>query len=117
MTAFNLENKIALITGASRGIGEAIALTLAQHGATCLLVSRNTEGLVAVQSKISAGGGNAHVLTCHMGDLSRIEGPLQRARKKSSLVHPMSARQWAAPADFRQALTCPGRRSRGEIPS
>ena len=73
MISFSLENKVALITGASRGIGEAIALALAQYGATCLLVSRKTDGLAAVQTKIRAAGGKADVLACHMGDLSRIE--------------------------------------------
>jgi NAD(P)-dependent dehydrogenase (short-subunit alcohol dehydrogenase family) len=38
MINFSLEGKIALITGASRGIGKAIAMTLSDHGAHCILV-------------------------------------------------------------------------------
>ena len=47
MVDFSLNNKIALITGASRGIGEAIALTLAEYGAHCVLVSRKLDSLQA----------------------------------------------------------------------
>ena len=53
MVDFSLNNKIALITGASRGIGEAIALTLAEYGARCILVSRKLDGLQAVKNKIA----------------------------------------------------------------
>jgi NADP-dependent 3-hydroxy acid dehydrogenase YdfG len=59
MVDFSLTNKIALITGASRGIGEAIALALAEHGARCILVSRKIEGLQAVRKKIEQRGGQA----------------------------------------------------------
>ena len=73
MDAFNLDDKIALITGASRGIGESIALTLAAYGVTCILVSRRIEGLQAVQKKIGAQGGRAEALTCNMGELDQIQ--------------------------------------------
>ncbi len=80
MISFNLEEKIALITGASRGIGEAIAVALARCGASCVLVSRKTQGLEAVQKKIHAGGGRADGFACHMGDLSRIEQLVERVK-------------------------------------
>ena len=73
MDAFNLDGKIALITGASRGIGESIALTLAAYGATCILVSRRIEGLQEVQKKIDAQGGRAEALPCNMGELDQIQ--------------------------------------------
>ena len=53
MTNFSLNKKIALITGASRGIGEAIALLLAEKGAHVILVSRKIEALEGVAQKLS----------------------------------------------------------------
>lgn len=73
MVSFSLKDKVALITGASRGIGEAIALTLAQYGAHCILASRKIDDLKAVESKIREAGGTADSIACHMGDLKQIE--------------------------------------------
>ncbi len=73
MVDFSLNDKIALITGASRGIGEAIALTLAEYGARCILVSRKLDGLQAVKNKIEQKGGQADAMTCHTGHLNQIK--------------------------------------------
>lgn len=73
MVSFSLENKIALITGASRGIGEAIACGLAEYGATCILVSRKIDALENVREKIAGRGGRADAISCHMGYLDQIQ--------------------------------------------
>ncbi|PIE71558.1 MAG: short-chain dehydrogenase [Deltaproteobacteria bacterium] len=72
MVDFSLNGKVALITGASRGIGESIAMTLAENGAHCILVSRKIDGLQAVVDKIAAAGGKADALPCHMGEMEQI---------------------------------------------
>jgi 3-oxoacyl-[acyl-carrier protein] reductase len=54
-----LANKIALVTGASQGIGRACAITLAAQGATVALAARNEEKLRAVAQEITAAGGQA----------------------------------------------------------
>jgi NAD(P)-dependent dehydrogenase (short-subunit alcohol dehydrogenase family) len=78
MTArITLEGKVALITGASRGIGEAVARTFAAHGARVVLVSRKPEGIQAVAESIAKEHGADRVLglaghTGHEDDCARI---------------------------------------------
>ena len=52
-----LEGKIAIVTGASRGIGRAIALRLAQDGAALVLAARTEADLGTVAAEIKSGGG------------------------------------------------------------
>ena len=82
MITFSLKDKTALVTGASRGIGEAIALTLAENGARCILTSRKLEGLKAVVEKIRSAGGQADAFACNAGsmdDIGRLFDHLQQA--------------------------------------
>ncbi|MBI9076694.1 MAG: SDR family oxidoreductase [Desulfatibacillum sp.] len=80
--SFSLEGKTALITGASRGIGEAVAHTLAENGAHCILVSRKAEALETVAQAIREKGGKADVMPCHMGDLGQIQALFQEVEKR-----------------------------------
>ncbi len=82
MTRFSLEGKIALITGASRGIGEAVALACAEQGAECILASRKAEALEGVVKKIEAAGGKASACAANMGDLAQIAGLFEFIREK-----------------------------------
>lgn len=70
----NFKNKIILVTGASRGIGQAIAEQFAQAGGTVIVSSRSLESCQKVVDHIKDQGGQAHAITCHNGDkTSRIE--------------------------------------------
>ncbi len=71
---FRLDNKIALVSGASRGIGEAIAIGLAEQGAHVIVSSRKQEGCEAVAKAIRDSGGQATAMACHAGDLEAIDG-------------------------------------------
>ena len=84
---FNLNGKVALVTGASRGIGEAIAITLADYGAQCILVSRKADALKGVAEKIAGRGGKADVMACHVGDLKQIEGLIDQIRQRYGKLH------------------------------
>jgi len=67
MTEFSLEGKVAMITGASRGIGRAIGLRLAQAGAKVVVSSRKLENVQAVADEITAAGGEALAVQAHVG--------------------------------------------------
>ena len=73
MKEFNLEGRTAVITGASRGIGLAVAQKLAQYGAQCILVSRKTESLEAAAAGIREQGLKAEAMACHTGHPDQIK--------------------------------------------
>jgi NAD(P)-dependent dehydrogenase (short-subunit alcohol dehydrogenase family) len=71
---FDLTGRVALVTGASRGIGEAIAKAFAQQGAHVVVSSRKQEACDEVAQEISAAGGEAVALACHIGDMDALAG-------------------------------------------
>jgi len=74
---FDLKGKIALVTGASRGIGASIAKLLAQQGAHVIVSSRKAEACDKVVAEIQAAGGSAETIACHIGEMAQIEALYQ----------------------------------------
>src|SRR5688572_17716234 len=87
LSQFRLDGKIALITGASRGIGAAIAQSYAAVGATVVLASRKLEGVEAVATTIRNAGGDAHAQTVHTGDDGAVSALVEQTLDRFGNIH------------------------------
>jgi 3-oxoacyl-[acyl-carrier protein] reductase len=74
-----LKGKVALVTGAGRNIGRAIALAIAQEGGDVVLISRTTGGIFAVSTEVSALGVKALPLQADITDAQSIKEVVQKA--------------------------------------
>jgi NAD(P)-dependent dehydrogenase (short-subunit alcohol dehydrogenase family) len=72
LPSFRLDGRLAVVTGASDGIGRAFALAYARSGAEVVLVSRTREKLLEVQGLIETAGGRAHVIGADVSQLEHI---------------------------------------------
>ncbi len=73
-----LAGKVALITGASRGIGEATSRLFAQEGATVLLAARSEEEMARIAEEIRANGGEAMAVKTDVADAASVENLIKR---------------------------------------
>ncbi len=82
MARFDLTGKVALVAGASRGIGEAIAHGLAEHGATVICTSRKLEPCETVAANIRSKGGKADAMVLHLGEIETHQAALDAIKDK-----------------------------------
>ncbi|MDD9939339.1 MAG: SDR family NAD(P)-dependent oxidoreductase [Myxococcales bacterium] len=78
---FGLEGRVAVVTGASRGIGEAIARGFAEHGATVVISSRKQESPEQVAAAIENAGGKAIPIACHGGKPEQMQALFDRVEE------------------------------------
>ncbi len=78
----SLQGKVALITGASSGIGEATALALTAEGAKVALAARRVERLDALMQRITENGGEALPLACDVADPEQVRRAVQAVQDK-----------------------------------
>jgi len=70
---FDLKNKVAIVTGASKGIGESIARGLAEYGAKVVISSRSQEAVDQVANNLKGNGYDALGIACHVGDEAQLK--------------------------------------------
>jgi 3-oxoacyl-[acyl-carrier protein] reductase len=79
---FSLKDKVALVTGASQGIGRATALALAEAGAKVAVAARNTEKLASLASEIAGAGGEALAVPMDVADGAQVKAGFQQLLAK-----------------------------------
>src|SRR5512136_1083842 len=75
---FSLKNKVVLITGASRGIGEAVAIGLAQAGADLAIASRKLPDLEGVAAEVRKGGRKCLPVAAHVGRVEEVNNLVKK---------------------------------------
>ncbi len=84
--SFSLKNKVALVTGASRGLGQAIAIALAQSGATVICSSSRPDGTLATRQKISEIGGQTAEVAADLSNRNAVKKLFESAVEKFGTI-------------------------------
>jgi len=110
---FSMKNRVALVTGASRGLGRDMALALAEAGATVLCAGRTVKELEATARAIDRKGGRAHVVTMDVTDeadvVAKVRAIVAKHRRidvlvnNAGIVHRQDIVDTAT-ADFRKVI-------------
>ncbi|WP_371192922.1 SDR family oxidoreductase [Glaciecola sp. SC05] len=79
---FDLSGRVAVVTGASRGIGESIARLLADKGAHVIVSSRKLEACEEVAQSIRENGGKASAFACHVGEMEQISALFEHIKSE-----------------------------------
>lgn len=80
--SFNLDKKVAIVTGASKGIGRAIAHSLGRHGAKVVICSRKQDAVDATAAEFISEGIDATGIAAHMGDMSQVRSLVEKTAER-----------------------------------
>jgi gluconate 5-dehydrogenase len=105
---FSLQDKVAVVTGASRGIGRELALSLARAGAALVLLGRDAAAIAATRTEILAAGGDALSIELDVRDTAAIDAAFTRALAWRSrldiLINNAGVEEPCASTDVSEAL-------------
>jgi NAD(P)-dependent dehydrogenase (short-subunit alcohol dehydrogenase family) len=87
MGLFSLENKVALITGSTKGIGKAIACRMAEQGASVVISSRNQDACDEVASQITGQGGSAIAIACNINYLDQLQNLVTQTEQQFGKIN------------------------------
>jgi NAD(P)-dependent dehydrogenase (short-subunit alcohol dehydrogenase family) len=109
-----LQDKVVLVTGASRGIGEAAAIALAKAGAAVMLTARDGARVEAVAARIEAAGGRAAASACDVSDYAAVSavvaetmgrfGRLDALINNAGVIEPIASVASADPAAWARSI-------------
>jgi NAD(P)-dependent dehydrogenase (short-subunit alcohol dehydrogenase family) len=106
-----LESKVAVVTGASRGVGRGIALALGEQGATVYVTARSVRGASSrpylpgttvddTAEQVDQRGGTGIPVPCDHTDQSQIEALLKRVEREQGRLDILVNNTWGRPQDF-----------------
>jgi 3-oxoacyl-[acyl-carrier protein] reductase len=78
----DLNDQVAIVTGASQGLGKAVAICLAANGATVMCLARSADKLADTVSLIEAAGGKAEAVSCDVTDRAAAKAVIESAKEK-----------------------------------
>ena len=81
-TTTDLNDQVAVVTGASQGLGKAVAIALGMNGATVVCLARNAAKLADTVKEIEAAGGKAEAVSCDVTDRKAAAGAIEGAKEK-----------------------------------
>ncbi|GGG36294.1 short-chain dehydrogenase [Caldovatus sediminis] len=111
----DLDGRVALVTGASRGLGEGVARALAARGAAVMLVARDGAAAEAVARSIAAAGGRAEAMACDVSDYAAVGRVVDRTRaalggldilvNNAGVIEPIAEIATSDPAEWARSIS------------